>query len=163
TYLDEAEWIADRIAEAWQATPERPPTAAVLIRRRDQIPPIEAALRARGLPVEVVGLGGLLDTPEVRDVDRPLRVLADPAGGAARGLKVAGRRLPAGRGFAGPPAQRRPLADGSPGPGGPVRRGPAARGRAPRRHRRARPAAGGGARPRGGGGDPDRRLGGPGR
>ncbi len=92
TYLDEAEWIADRVAEAWQATPERPPTAAVLIRRRDQIPPIEAALRARGLPVEVVGLGGLLDTPEVRDVVCTLRVLADPADGASLVRLLTGAR-----------------------------------------------------------------------
>jgi DNA helicase-2/ATP-dependent DNA helicase PcrA len=50
---------------------------------RSQIPAIEAALRARGLPVEVVGLGGLLDTPEVRDVVCTLRVLADPTDGAS--------------------------------------------------------------------------------
>jgi phospholipid/cholesterol/gamma-HCH transport system ATP-binding protein len=55
----------------------------VLVRLRSQIAPIEAALRARGLPVEVVGLGGLLDTPEVRDVVCTLRVLADPTDGAS--------------------------------------------------------------------------------
>ncbi len=94
TYADEAEWIADRILAAWQhaagsaADPaeipvERRPTSAVLIRVRAQIPALEAALRARGLPVDVVGLGGLLDTPEVRDVVSTLRVLADPAEGSA--------------------------------------------------------------------------------
>src|SRR5690606_11523978 len=89
TYLDEAAWIADRIAAAWSeagADPPggaSPPTTAVLVRRRDQIPAVEAALRARGLPVEVVGLGGLLDTPEVRDVVCTLRVLADPTDGAS--------------------------------------------------------------------------------
>ena len=62
---------------------ERRPTSAVLVRVRTQIPAIEAALRARGLPVEVVGLGGLLDTPEVRDVVCTLRVLADPTDGAS--------------------------------------------------------------------------------
>ena len=62
---------------------EQRPTTAVLVRVRSQIPAIEAALRARGLPVEVVGLGGLLDTPEVRDVVCTLRVLADPTDGAA--------------------------------------------------------------------------------
>jgi DNA helicase-2/ATP-dependent DNA helicase PcrA len=50
---------------------------------RSQIPVIEEALRSRGLPVEVVGLGGLLDTPEVRDVVCTLRVLADPTDGAS--------------------------------------------------------------------------------
>jgi DNA helicase-2/ATP-dependent DNA helicase PcrA len=96
TFADEADWIADRIVAAWrhgepaggpalepgQIPVERRPTSAVLIRVRAQIPAIEAALRARGLPVDVVGLGGLLDTPEVRDVVSTLRVLADPAEGA---------------------------------------------------------------------------------
>ncbi|MFE9205690.1 ATP-dependent helicase [Micromonospora sp. NPDC007230] len=95
TYADEAEWIADSVLAAWcgaagmpDALPEhipvpRRPTTAVLVRLRSQIPAIESALRARGLPVEVVGLGGLLDTPEVRDVVCTLRVLADPTDGAA--------------------------------------------------------------------------------
>ncbi|MEU7958679.1 ATP-dependent helicase [Micromonospora humida] len=95
TYVDEADWIADSVLAAWRGAarmpgalpehipvPQRPPTA-VLVRVRSQIPAIEAALRARGLPVEVVGLGGLLDTPEVRDVVCTLRVLADPTDGAA--------------------------------------------------------------------------------
>lgn len=96
TAEDEAAWIAERILGAWQAAAGVPegtaaeqipvasrPTSAVLVRVRSQIPPIEAALRERGVPVEVVGLGGLLDTPEVRDVVSTLRVLADPADGAA--------------------------------------------------------------------------------
>ncbi|ASW56639.1 UvrD-helicase domain-containing protein [Plantactinospora sp. KBS50] len=94
TYADEAEWIADGILAAWRgaarstALPEqipldRRPSTAVLVRLRSQIPAIEAALRARGLPVEVMGLGGLLDTPEVQDVVCTLRVLADPTDGAA--------------------------------------------------------------------------------
>ncbi|WP_213452613.1 ATP-dependent helicase [Rhizomonospora bruguierae] len=95
TAAQEAEWVADRVVAAWRAAAGRPgaapeeipvearPTTAVLVRLRAQIPAIEAALRARGVPVEVVGLGGLLDTPEVRDVVSTLRVLADPADGAA--------------------------------------------------------------------------------
>ncbi|GAA1790403.1 ATP-dependent DNA helicase [Luedemannella flava] len=85
SYLDEAEWLADRIDQAWEdwrgGTPA--PTTAVLVRTRKQIPVIEAALRERGLPTEVVGLGGLLDTPEVRDIVSTLRVLADPTAGGA--------------------------------------------------------------------------------
>ncbi|MGH3717079.1 MAG: ATP-dependent helicase, partial [Micromonosporaceae bacterium] len=91
TVADEAEWIADRLAEAWTAQPQTP-TAAVLVRMRRQIPLLEAALRARGLPVEVVGLGGLLDTPEVREITCTLRVLADPTDGAALLRLVAGPR-----------------------------------------------------------------------
>ena len=95
TFADEAGWIADSMLTAWRIAaglPESPaeqiplekrPTSAVLVRVRSQIPAIEEALRARGLPVEVVGLGGLLDTPEVRDVVSTLRVLADPTDGAA--------------------------------------------------------------------------------
>ncbi|MEU4566888.1 ATP-dependent DNA helicase [Micromonospora sp. NPDC023956] len=95
TYAEEAGWIADSVLAAWRgaarmpgALPEhipvpRRPTTAVLVRVRSQIPAIESALRDRGLPVEVVGLGGLLDTPEVRDVVCTLRVLADPTDGAA--------------------------------------------------------------------------------
>ncbi|WP_406041112.1 ATP-dependent helicase [Micromonospora sp. NBC_00898] len=95
TYADEADWIADSVLGAWRGAARMPgalpehipvpqrPTTAVLVRLRSQIPAIESALRARGLPVEVVGLGGLLDTPEVRDVVCTLRVLADPTDGAA--------------------------------------------------------------------------------
>ncbi|WP_018252301.1 ATP-dependent helicase [Salinispora mooreana] len=95
TYADEANWIADSLLRAWQGAAGMPgalpehlpvvarPTTAVLVRLRSQIPAIESALRARGLPVDVVGLGGLLDTPEVRDVVCILRVLADPTAGAA--------------------------------------------------------------------------------
>ncbi|GAB1694319.1 ATP-dependent helicase [Krasilnikovia sp. M28-CT-15] len=95
TYADEAGWIADGMLAAWRSAAgmpdaaaaeiplERRPTSAVLVRVRSQIPVIEEALRARGLPVEVVGLGGLLDTAEVRDVVCTLRVLADPTDGAS--------------------------------------------------------------------------------
>jgi DNA helicase-2/ATP-dependent DNA helicase PcrA len=86
TYLDEANWIGDQILAAWdlwQATYGKRPTAAVLVRARSQIATLELALRDRGLPVEVVGLGGLLDTPEVRDVVCTLQVLANPTAGAS--------------------------------------------------------------------------------
>jgi DNA helicase II / ATP-dependent DNA helicase PcrA len=91
----EAGWIADSMLKAWRSAAglpdalaeqipvEQRPTSAVLVRLRSQIPAIEAALRARGVPVEVVGLGGLLDTAEVRDVVCTLRVLADPTDGAS--------------------------------------------------------------------------------
>ncbi len=86
TYLDEAAWIGDQIVAAWQEWQHRyqtTPTSAVLVRARSQIATLELALRERGLPVEVVGLGGLLDTPEVRDVVCTMQVLADPTEGAA--------------------------------------------------------------------------------
>ena len=52
---------------------------AVLCRKRAQFPALRAALEARGIPVEVVGLGGLLTVPEVQDVVATLRVMHDPA------------------------------------------------------------------------------------
>jgi ATP-dependent DNA helicase UvrD/PcrA len=95
TFEDEAAWIADQMLDAWRAYAGDPvadpdripvdnrPTSAVLVRARSQIASIERALRSRGLPVEIVGLGGLLDTPEVRDVVSTMQVLADPLAGAA--------------------------------------------------------------------------------
>ena len=64
----------------------------MLVRRRVDMDPIAAALRARGLPVEVVGLGGLLDTPEVRDLVSALRLVADPLAGPAAVRLLTGAR-----------------------------------------------------------------------
>ncbi|WP_106181715.1 ATP-dependent helicase [Prauserella shujinwangii] len=91
----EREWLADALAEVWfgeRAESGSPPTAAVLVRRRADMAPIAAALRARGLPVEVVGLGGLLDEPEVADLVATLRVLAEPLAGTAAARLLTGAR-----------------------------------------------------------------------
>jgi DNA helicase-2/ATP-dependent DNA helicase PcrA len=91
----ELEWMADALAGRWRATVEntgKPPTAAVLVRRRSDMADIATALRARGLPVEVVGLGGLLDEPEVRDLVSTLRVLVDPLAGTAATRLLTGSR-----------------------------------------------------------------------
>lgn len=92
---EEREWVADALARRWydhlDATGS-PPTAAVLVRRRADMAPIAAELRARGLPVEVVGLGGLLDEPEVADLVATLRVLADPLAGTAAARLLTGAR-----------------------------------------------------------------------
>ncbi|NLG56007.1 MAG: ATP-dependent helicase [Rhodococcus sp.] len=82
----EREWVATAIADAYEQAREEgnpPPTAAVLVRRNADSAPMAEALRARGLPVEVVGLGGLLHTPEVADVVAMLRVVADPMAGTS--------------------------------------------------------------------------------
>lgn len=91
----ERAWIADAVAGRWFAELEAtgsPPTAAVLVRRRADMAPVAAELRARGLPVEVVGLGGLLDEPEVADLVATLRVLADPLAGTAAARLLTGAR-----------------------------------------------------------------------
>ena len=58
-----------------------PVTSAVLCRTRAQFSGLEEALLAAGLEVEVVGLGGLLDTPEVADVVAALEAAHDPSRG----------------------------------------------------------------------------------
>ncbi|TNC23171.1 ATP-dependent helicase [Amycolatopsis alkalitolerans] len=91
----EREWVADAVARRWYEHVDAtgsPPTAAVLVRRRADMAPIAAELRARGLPVEVVGLGGLLDEPEVADLVATLRVLADPLAGTAAARLLTGAR-----------------------------------------------------------------------
>lgn len=82
----EREWIADHLHEHYRRARDdgsSPPTAAVLVRRNADAAPIADALRARGIPVEVVGLAGLLAVPEVADVVAMLRLVADPTAGAA--------------------------------------------------------------------------------
>ncbi|SER76643.1 DNA helicase-2 / ATP-dependent DNA helicase PcrA [Pedococcus cremeus] len=69
-----AEWIAGK--RATSAT-----TAAVLCRKRSQFAPVIDALESRDIPYEVVGLGGLLLTPEVEDIVSLLHVVQDPTRG----------------------------------------------------------------------------------
>jgi DNA helicase-2/ATP-dependent DNA helicase PcrA len=126
TVNDEAAWIADHVARlgsgglAWGEI-------AILARRRSQFPAIEAELRLRGVPCEVVGLGGLLLEPEVVDVVSTLRVLTDPTAGNAvvrlltgprwrlgpRDLDALGRRA---RQLALPPDSRAALGEAGPEP-----------------------------------------------
>ena len=69
-----------------------PPALAVLCRRRAQMETISKQLEARGIPYEIVGLGGLLDTPEIIDLVSTLRVLADPGRSDALMRLLAGAR-----------------------------------------------------------------------
>ncbi len=66
--------------------------AAVLCRRRSQFGLLRQALERRGVPVEVIGLGGLLDAPEVADVVAVLRVLHDATANAAMVRLLTGPR-----------------------------------------------------------------------
>ncbi|OBA62525.1 ATP-dependent DNA helicase [Mycobacterium sp. 1100029.7] len=91
----ERDWIADHLQEHYQraaADGVSPPTAAVLVRRNADAAPIADALRARGLPVEVVGLAGLLSVPEVAELVAMLRLVADPTAGAAAMRVLTGPR-----------------------------------------------------------------------
>jgi len=80
TQADEAAYLVDWLREARSRSGT---TAAVLCRKRSQFGVVVDALEQAGLPVEVVGLGGLLLTPEVVDLVALLRVVADPTRGDA--------------------------------------------------------------------------------
>ncbi|MEU6999394.1 UvrD-helicase domain-containing protein [Nonomuraea sp. NPDC046570] len=109
TAEDEARWIADGLSkvlgreEAPDGMPwgerERkktlavqPQDVAILARKRSQFPALRRALEERDIPVEVVGLGGLLTVPEVSDIVATLRVLYDPTAGDALARLLGGPR-----------------------------------------------------------------------
>lgn len=84
TVADEAALVADHLVARRTPGPDgATPTAAVLCRKRSQFPALVAALAERGVPVQVVGLAGLLQTPEVGDVWSALIVVHDPGRGDA--------------------------------------------------------------------------------
>ncbi len=96
---DEAAWVAGQAARLLSLPPGlapderpwpdgrsdgvRPSDIAVLCRKRAQFAALRAAFEARGIPVEVVGLGGLLTVPEVADIVATLQVMHDPAASGA--------------------------------------------------------------------------------
>jgi DNA helicase II / ATP-dependent DNA helicase PcrA len=78
TWPEEVSWIADQIVEAKSAGVVRHwADMAVLVRRNADIAPIYSELTGREVPVEIVGLGGLLLLPEIMDVTATLRLLSD--------------------------------------------------------------------------------------
>ncbi|MFC4012196.1 ATP-dependent helicase [Nonomuraea purpurea] len=106
---DEAAWIAGGIARilGQEVAPDgmpwgekerkktlavQPQDVAILARRRSQFPALRRALEERDIPVEVVGLGGLLTVPEVNDIVATLRVLYDATSGDALARLLAGPR-----------------------------------------------------------------------
>ena len=91
--------IAEQFAVLWhEDAPKRAAEAAgarsmaVLLRRREGMTDYAEALRARGVEVEIVGLGGLLYAPAVADVYATLKILADPSDGAAMLRLLTGSR-----------------------------------------------------------------------
>ena len=98
TVDEEREWLADGIARrhAELSAGGSPPTAAVLVRRNADAAPIAERLRERGLAVEIVGVGGLLDVPEVADVVALLTVVARPWDGPALLRLLTGTRYALG-------------------------------------------------------------------
>ncbi len=95
----EAHAISEYFSQLWFAPerlsqPENKRTSfAVLVRKRSQIPDIELALRAADIPVEVLGVGGLIHVAEVADVISLMRIVSDPEAGAALMRHLTGPRL----------------------------------------------------------------------
>ena len=78
TWAEEVTWIGEQVAAARSDGPAgRWADIAVLTRRNADIAPLYAELCAREVPVEIVGLGGLLHLPEVMDVTATLRLVDD--------------------------------------------------------------------------------------
>jgi DNA helicase-2/ATP-dependent DNA helicase PcrA len=108
TVTDEADWVAGQAARLlalpagsapdgrpWpdnRTAGVRPSDIAILCRKRSQFEPLRRALAARGIPCEVVGLGGLLAVPEVQDVASTLRVMHDAAASDALARILTGPR-----------------------------------------------------------------------
>ncbi|MFF8287968.1 ATP-dependent helicase [Streptomyces sp. NPDC016309] len=82
TQAEEIAWLADSIAHLVR-TGKEPGHIAVLCRTATDFPEIQAALVARDVPVEVVGLSGLLHLPEVADLVAVCEVLQDPGANAS--------------------------------------------------------------------------------
>lgn len=76
-----AEWF-DRVRRA-RASSGEATTGAVLFRAKKHMVRFADALGRRGIPHRILGLGGLLSTPEVVDVVATLRVISDPRAGSA--------------------------------------------------------------------------------
>ncbi len=82
THGEEIAWMADTLAHLVR-TGTPPGEIAVLCRTATDFADIQGALVARDVPVEVVGLSGLLHLPEVADLVAVCEVLQDPGANAA--------------------------------------------------------------------------------
>ncbi|MDH6607478.1 DNA helicase-2/ATP-dependent DNA helicase PcrA [Streptomyces sp. SAI-208] len=82
THAEEIDWLADSIAHLVR-TGKEPGEIAVLCRTATDFAEIQGALVERDVPVEVVGLSGLLHLPEVADLVSVCEVLQDPGANAA--------------------------------------------------------------------------------
>jgi DNA helicase-2/ATP-dependent DNA helicase PcrA len=93
----EAAFVADQVVRAHQTglpdgTWPEWRDVAVLVRSKRLLGPLREALEQRDVPVEVVGLSGLLETPEIVDLVSTLRVVADPGANVALARLLLGPR-----------------------------------------------------------------------
>ncbi|MFF2731919.1 UvrD-helicase domain-containing protein [Streptomyces sp. NPDC058008] len=82
THAEEIDWLGYSLAHLVR-TGTAPGEIAVLCRTAGDFPRIQAALVARDIPVEVVGLSGLLHLPEIADLVAVCEVLQDPGANAS--------------------------------------------------------------------------------
>ncbi|GAA1936940.1 ATP-dependent DNA helicase [Microbacterium aoyamense] len=85
-----ASWFAQ--VRAGRARDGASTTGAILFRSKKHMVRFGDALGRRGIPHRILGLGGLLSTPEVVDVVCVLRVLSDPSAGSVLIRLLAGPR-----------------------------------------------------------------------
>ncbi len=78
TIDEEANAVASWFASHLTSTTTKPPSAALIVRQRTHQRAFVEALKARGVPVHVLGIGGLLDDPAIADIVCALRVIASP-------------------------------------------------------------------------------------
>ncbi|WP_406085097.1 UvrD-helicase domain-containing protein [Streptomyces virginiae] len=82
THAQELDWLGDSVAHLVRTGTE-PREIAVLCRSAGDFAQIQAVLVDRDVPVEVVGLSGLLHLPEVADLVAVCEVLQDPGANAS--------------------------------------------------------------------------------
>ncbi|MEY4000747.1 MAG: hypothetical protein RLZZ626_1102, partial [Actinomycetota bacterium] len=81
---DEAREVASWFKARLELEPEEPKgTYALLLRRRKNLQVFVDALQDLGLPIEVVGVSGLLEQPEIVDLVSALRVMHYPNAGSS--------------------------------------------------------------------------------
>jgi DNA helicase-2/ATP-dependent DNA helicase PcrA len=91
TVETESQAIAEYFKTLWNPADNK--SFAVLVRKRSQITSIENALREHGLPVEVIGIGGLIHIPEVADVVTLMKIITDPDAGSSLMRHLTGPRI----------------------------------------------------------------------
>ena len=91
TVETESQAIAEYFKQLWNPADNK--SFAVLVRKRSQITSIENALREQGLPVEVIGIGGLIHIPEVADVVTLMKIITDPDAGSSLMRHLTGPRI----------------------------------------------------------------------
>lgn len=102
TQIGESQAIANYFANYWfdenrlKQDPLKRTTFAVLVRSRSQIDSIQFALNELAIPTDVVGVGGLIHTPEVADIIALLRTLTMPDSGTALMRLLTGPHLALG-------------------------------------------------------------------